>query len=169
VSKATFTKVTLGDGMSWTQLDERLPFPLSMDDPLVALVMKSSDFLEKLDKETLSVTGLNGTRYGLKIDGKAVGEFAVSDLEAGVNLAILKTPMVQQAERVKKLTDTHNSIFMARWRNVQMPFKSEPGLFESEPGMSKAISGLEALEEDAVKAQHQAAKPVIHTYELVAR
>jgi hypothetical protein len=50
-----------------------------------------------------------------------------------------------------------------------MPFKSEPGLFESEPGMSKAISGLEALEEDAVKAQHQAAKPVIHTYELVAR
>jgi hypothetical protein len=168
VSKSTCSKVNLTDGMSWTQLDEGLPYPVPMDDPLVALVMQSSDFLEKLDREMLSVTGLTGTRYALKIDGKTVGEFTPAELAAGINLAVLKTPMVEQAGRVKKLTDIHNAIFMARWRNVQMAFKSEPG-FNSEPGMSKALSGMEALEDDAVKAQHEAAKPVLHSYELVAR
>jgi len=168
VSKSSFAKVTLADGMSWTQLDERLPFPLAMEDPLVALAINSSDFLEKLDSEMLSVTGLTGARYALKIDGKTVGEFTPSELSAGINLAVLKTPMVEQAGKVKKLTDMHNSIFMARWRNVQMPFKSEPG-FDSEASMKKTIAAMEALEEDAVKAQHEAAKPVSHTYELVAR
>lgn len=169
VNKASYTKVAIADGMSWTQLDERLPFPLSMEDPLVALAMKSSDFLEKLNQEMLTVTGLTGSRYALKIDGKTVGEFTPAELESGINLAVLKTPMVAQAAKVKQLTDTHNSIFMARWRNVQMPFKSEPGLLNTESGMSKAIAGMEALEEDAVKAQHDAAKPVMHTFELVAR
>jgi lysophospholipase L1-like esterase len=169
VGKASFTKVTLGDGMSWTQLDERLPFPLSMDDPLVALAMQSSDFLDKLNREMLSVTGLTGAKYALKIDGKTVGEFSPSELEAGVNLTVLKTPMVDQASTVKRLTDMHNQIFMARWRNVQIPFKSEPGVYNAEPGMSKAMAGMEALEDDAVRAQHEAAKPASHTYELVAR
>jgi lysophospholipase L1-like esterase len=169
VGKASHTKVSLGEGMTWTQLDEGLPFPLSMDDPLVALVVQSSDFVEKLDREMLSVTGLTGTRYALKIDGKTVGEFSPAALESGINLAVLKTPMVEQAAKVKLLTDRHNEIFMARWRNVQMPFSSDHVQFNSEAGMTKAMAGLEALEDEAVKAQHAAAKPVLHTYELVVR
>ena len=168
VTKAVFSKVALTDGMSWTQLDERLPFPIPMDDPLVALVMQSSDFLQRLDSEMLAVTGLTGSRYALKIDGKTVGDFSASELAAGVNLAVLKTPMADQAAKVKKLTDLHNQIFMARWRNVQMPFDADPALFNPGAGMSKALAGMEALEDDAVKAQHEAAKPVLHRYELVA-
>lgn len=169
VTKSEFSKVHLDAGMKWTQLDERLPFPLATDDPLVQLVLKSSDFVEKLDRQILSVRGLTGERYELRIDGKAVGEFSRTEWETGVNLAILKTPMVQQAEKVKWLTDRHNDVFMARWREVQMRLKSEPGLFEAEPGLSKTLASLESFEEQVVAQQRAAAKPVPHTYELVAR
>src|ERR1700689_2555183 len=40
----------------WTQKDEALPMPANMGDPLVALAVKSSDFIERFNRETLRVT-----------------------------------------------------------------------------------------------------------------
>ena len=161
VTKADNSKVNLTEGLEWTQLDGSLPFPLKMDDKLVALAMKSSDFVDSLDREMLTVTGLPANTYDLKIDGKTVGTFTKEQLEAGINLAVIDTPMVDQARKVEDLTGLHNSVFMMRWRNVQMPWADEPKL-------GAAMGKFEAAEEAVVAMQRDEAKPLIHTYRLVA-
>lgn len=161
VTKSENSKVKLTEGLQWTQLDGSLPFPLKMDDKLVALAMKSSDFVEKLDREMLTVTGLPANTYDLKIDGKTVGTFTRDQLEAGINLALIDTPMVQQALQVQDLTNSHNSLFMTRWREIQMRYADLPKL-------ASALAALDGGEEAVVRMQYVAAKPVLRQYRLVA-
>ena len=61
--------------IAWTQTDEALPMPVDRRDPLVALVLQSSDFMEALNQEPLTVRGLAAGRYTLKIDGEPAGTF----------------------------------------------------------------------------------------------
>jgi len=156
------TKVTLGNGLSWKQLDECLPFPLKMDDKLVALAMKSSDFVEKLNQQTLKVKGLASGDYTLKIEGEPVGDFSSTQLAAGINLAIMNTPMVKQALQVQDFTNSHNQLFLMQWREI--------GMWRGGyPSSAKAMAALGALEKDQVEAQRAAAKPVEHKFELVKK
>ncbi|MCX6632246.1 MAG: SGNH/GDSL hydrolase family protein [Candidatus Solibacter sp.] len=94
-------------GLAWTQTDEALPMPLDRRDPLVALVLRSSDFMEALNQQPLSVRGLAAGRYTLKIDGDPTGTFTAEQLAQGINLAELPTPMARQAAEVHALTLRH--------------------------------------------------------------
>ena len=60
-------------GLSWTQTDDALPMPVDMRDALVALAVRSSDFIEALNQQPLKVRGLAAGRYTLKIDGETAG------------------------------------------------------------------------------------------------
>lgn len=161
VTRADNSTVKLTEGREWTQLDRSLPFPLAMDDKLVALAMKSSDFIDKLDREMLTVVGLPKQSYDLKIDEKTVGTFTSDELATGINLALIDTPMREQAVWVDSLTHVHNQVFMTRWRDIVMTWGDRPGL-------AKAIAGIDATEEEIVKQQRAAAKPVLHKFRLVA-
>lgn len=162
VVTAEKTKVTLGNGLSWKQLDECLPFPLKMDDQLVALAMKSSDFIQKLNQQTLKVKGLADGNYTLKIDGEAIGDYSSLQLASGINLALLNTPMVKQAYRVQDFTNSHNQCFVIRWREI--------GIWRGEyPSSAKVMADLETLEKEQVEAQRAAAKPIEHKFELVKK
>jgi hypothetical protein len=110
-----------GDAISWTQLDEALPMPVDLKDPVMALAVESSDFVQTLNQQTLKVTGLAAASYGLKIDDDEVGSFTSEQLGQGINLAILPTPMAKQAAQVHKLTLQHNNMHFQRWRQVQVP------------------------------------------------
>jgi hypothetical protein len=55
----------------------------------------------------------------------------------------------------------HNAVFMTRWRTVAMPWGDQPGL-------AKVVAGIDATEEEIVKQQRAAAKPVMHKFRLVA-
>jgi lysophospholipase L1-like esterase len=165
VANATNTTVhdlTVASGLTWTQNDNALPMPIKMDDPIVALAVRSSDFVEALDQEPLKVTGLTAPKYSLKIDGQEVGAFTPDQLAAGVNLAVLPTPMAKQAAEVYGLTIAHNNIHFTRWRQVEVPLEKE-----SLPHMRNALSGLDALESDVIAQQHAAALPKPHRYELI--
>ena len=81
-----------GKGISWTQTDEALPMPIDMRDPLVALAVRSSDFVEALNQQPLKVRGLAAGRYTLKIDGEPAGTFTAEQLAAGINLATSRRP-----------------------------------------------------------------------------
>ena len=83
--------------------------PVDMRDPLVALAIRSSDFVQALNQEPLKVRGLAAGRYALKIDGETAGTFTAEQLAAGVNLAELPTPMARQAAEVHALTLRHNN------------------------------------------------------------
>src|SRR5207247_3288141 len=97
--KVTDTKRTktsdlkAGDDISWTQLDEALPMPVDLNDPVVALAIKSSDFIQAFNQQTLKVTGLTAPSYNLKIDGDEMGSFGKSQVADGISLETLATPM----------------------------------------------------------------------------
>ena len=150
------------NGLAWTQTDKALPMPLNLKDPATKLAIQSSDFLQALDWQPLKVTGLKGQRYQLKIDGEEVGTFTRPQLEEGVNLADLSTPMAKQAQAVHDLTLKHNNIHFTRWRELQVTLAQQPL-----PHLSQAMEALDNLETDLVAQQRQAAQPKPHHYELL--
>jgi hypothetical protein len=151
------------DGVvSWNQEDEALPFPIDMNDPITVLAVKSSDVVQSLNQQPLSVKGLSAASYSLKIDGEEVGKFTKEELAAGINLAMLATPMAKQATEVHRLTIKHNNVHFIRWRNVHVPYQKDMG-----PALKSALQGLDDLEADYVKQQREAAKPKPRRYELI--
>lgn len=82
--------------LSWDQQDQALPLPLDFENALMNFVVRISD-LASWDQEMLRVDGLQGVKYVLTIDGKNIGTFSSGDLAGGVNLALLPTPMWNQA------------------------------------------------------------------------
>lgn len=166
VVKAENTGVTglqSGRTVSWTETDRALPMPFDASDAALALALRSSDFIDALDREPLRVTGLTAARYKLEIDGEAVGDFTKEDLASGVNLATLPTPMRKQAAAVHDLTLKHNNVHFARWRQVQVP------LANLQPRhMQAAMDALDALEADLIQQQRAAAQPKAHRFMLIA-
>jgi lysophospholipase L1-like esterase len=148
--------------LSWTQLDKALPLPINLENRETALVVRSSDLIRALDQEELRVTGLAPGRYALKIDGTEVGTFSGADFSAGVNLALLPTPMLKQAQVVYGLTVQHNDLHAARWHILQVPFQSDPL-----PDLESGLQTLDQLEAEIVQRQRAAALSKPHRYELV--
>ncbi|HUY15567.1 MAG TPA: SGNH/GDSL hydrolase family protein [Terriglobia bacterium] len=160
--KTTIKNLKFGSDISWTETDKSLPMPLHLKDPVEALALRVSDFVQTLDEEPLKVTGLDQQQYDLKIDGKDVGKFTKEELAQGVNLALLPTPMLDQANEVYDLTVMHNSIHYSRWRDIQVPLHDKR-LKE----VSDAEQALDKLERKVVQLQRDAALPKTHHYELL--
>lgn len=164
IGKAENTSVTdlkFGNSITWTQTDKALPMPVDMDDPVIALAVKSSDFQEALNQEPLRVSGLKAGQYSLRIDDEEVGVFNDGQLRDGVNLAAVKTPMWAQAYLLHQLTLKHNNIHFARWRSLQVPMQTEE--LSSVPA---AMTALDSVEAELVKRQRETAMPKEHRFEL---
>jgi hypothetical protein len=150
------------NGIAWTQTDEALPMPVDMRDPLVALAMRSSDFMDALNRQSLKVRGLAAGRYTLKIDGEPAGAFTSAELAGGVNLTTLPTPMARQAAEVHTLTLRHNNLHAMRWRQVQVPMEKD-----NTPHLLRALDALDQLEADVLQQQHSVAQPKPRRYEVM--
>ena len=156
-----------GKTLTWTQTDAALPLPLNADDPSVALVLKSSDFVQAVDQETLRVTGLPGAAsYTLLIDDHEVGDFTGGQFAAGVNLALQETPMTQQAAQVAGLTTKHNDLHFRRWRSIQVPLEQD-ATDAIKQALPPLLAALDAQEADIVKQQQAAAVPIARRYRLI--
>jgi lysophospholipase L1-like esterase len=147
----------------WTVVDQALPMPIDLKDPVIALAMKSSDVIKELDQEPLKVTGLSSSEYLLKIDDQEIGRFSREKLAEGVNLAEYATPMAKQAADVHKLTLKHNDVHFLRWRQVQVPLE----MLAEDQSMQSAVQGLDAIEADIVQRQRRIANPPPHRFELI--
>ena len=157
VTGAAFSKT-----LTWTQKDEALPMPVDMRDAVMSLAVRSSDFQETLNRQTLKVTGLSAGKHTLRIDGSEVGTFTESELAAGVNLSGLRTPMWDQAARVHALTLKHNAIHFARWRSLQVPLQAE-----NPETLAASLAAIDAVEQELISKQRQLAQPLAHRFELV--
>ncbi|HXE13769.1 MAG TPA: SGNH/GDSL hydrolase family protein [Bryobacteraceae bacterium] len=156
-----------GNGVQWTEQDNSLPLPFAEwtsggNGTLMNLVIHSSDVTEALNQEPLRVTGLKPGSYTLLIDGTNIGNFSSADLASGVNLALLNTPMSQQANEVYQLTIDHATIHNDRWRNIQVPLAKY-----SLPQAKAAMDSLDQLEAALVAKQRETAQPRAHTFQLV--
>jgi lysophospholipase L1-like esterase len=100
VTQALRTQVTgisaRDNVLAWDQLDEALPLPFNFENSLMNFVLKISD-LASCDQEMLRVEDLRTGDYRLTIDKTEVGTFSSRQLAAGVNLALLMTPMWRQS------------------------------------------------------------------------
>ena len=106
-----------GQGVSWSQNDKSLPYPImtlhstqppqfppspfsggtdqifwktppvdsQTVNPVAALVVRLTNMYERLDSETLKVTGLTAPSYTLKIDGRATGTFSRQKVAQGID------------------------------------------------------------------------------------
>ena len=166
VVQATNTQVedlaAQAGGLSWKQTDGALPMPFDPNDPVTALVMRCSDFIQALDQEPLRVTGLRAEHYAVKIDDENIGTFTPAQLAVGINLAEISTPMSKQAMAVETLTEKHNTVHFTRWRMIQVPLA---GL--TAPHLQQSLDDLNALDGELVEEQRAAALPKTRTYELI--
>jgi hypothetical protein len=121
--------------------------------------MRSSDFMESLNSESLKIAGLQPGRYLLAIDGMMTGIFTSDELARGINLANYTTPMMKQARNVLYLTLKRAGVHHFRWRFLQMSLADDR--LEEQPA---AIRALERLEQNLESRQRAAAQPVTHSY-----
>ncbi|MBI4892097.1 MAG: DUF1080 domain-containing protein [Acidobacteria bacterium] len=151
-----------GAAVSWSQDDKALPMPIDFGDGPTALAVKSSDFQETLNRETLKVTGLKPGYYALRIDGLQVKVFTAEELAAGLDLTALPTPMLEQARKVQQLTTKRTAIHNSRWRMVQVPLEND-----QMQATSAAMQAMDALDAEVEAKEVAAARPVPHRYELL--
>jgi lysophospholipase L1-like esterase len=169
----TVSGLTVGQSISWSQKDAALPMPVSLRDrsmPTAArrgaatmdLALKSSDFMEALNQETLRIRGLEGARYTLKINASVVGSFSREQLEQGLNLAALPTPMMRQSLGVHLLTLKRGDIHEMRWKQLQVALHDD-----NLSRLPAVLEGLDAMDEELAARQRAAAQPVPCSYELI--
>jgi lysophospholipase L1-like esterase len=153
-----------GDTLSWTQNDAALPFAVDWQDPTVSVAAYSSDFIPAIDDQPLRVINLKAGDYTLRIDGQEITTYPADQFARGINLSALKTPMLEQAIQVLKLTKQHIDLHVSRLRLVQVPLAQD-----RLPHYKAAISDLDALEREVIARQHATAQPRPHFYEIVPK
>jgi lysophospholipase L1-like esterase len=151
-------------GVEWTQLDSSLPMPIEKfpSEELVHLALRSSDFIDTLNRVMLAVTGLMpGRLYALKIDGQAIATRSADQWSAGVDLSEVDTPMSRQALDILQLIYRHNNLHWARWHMIQTSFETDPPA-----SMDRAMTGIDTLEAEVVTMARAKAQPKPHRYSL---
>jgi lysophospholipase L1-like esterase len=163
---AEITGLTNAGSLKWVETDDALPLPLVQwtgtwgIGPTVGLVVDNSDFVAALDKEPLTVSGLKDGVYSLRIDGQSIGTFTNDELAKGVNLALLRTPMTEQAMSVYDLTTQHGDLHYDRWRQIEVPHGTMPDA-------AATMRSIDNFESKLVEKQQQAAMPVAHNFEII--
>jgi hypothetical protein len=147
----------LANGLKWTELDDALPLPLDFNNAMTPVLLKISD-IAQLDQETLRVDQLAPGRYDLTIDGKAVASFSNEELQQGVNLALYKTPMVEQARGVDWDEERRGSLDLAHFILV--------GEVKQTPTSAVAEGKLVEGEDEKQAAARTDHDPKPHKFEL---
>lgn len=146
-----------GGKLQWTQVDNALPLPLSLDDEMTQFVLHASD-LAAMDRQLLFVSGLPGTRYTLAIDGHKIASFTRQQLSSGVNLALYATPMESQAKGVDGI-----EIKRARLDEARFILLIEDTKAAHEAEVKSALDTRDAA---LAAEQRKLAQPKPHRFEL---
>ena len=148
-----------GNGITWTALEHALPLPFSMENPMMQFTLRVTD-LEALDQEILQVRGLSAQRYHLQIDGKPIADLTSDQLSRGVNLALLPTPMLNQANEIDGLEERKTTLDAARFLlEAEMP---------STAGSPEAVQTLRSAEKQTTREQREKVQPKAHKFALIA-
>jgi len=146
--------------LTWTELDGALPLPFPAPElaPVLALTSKLSDLIPSLDQETLRVRNLAPGSYDLLIDGRKAATYTQADLSAGINLATVDTPMLDQSRLVAYDTERKNALEAERFDAISRDLAGET---------SKTAAALEAAMPAAEARQRLDALPRPHRFEIV--
>jgi lysophospholipase L1-like esterase len=143
------------DVLSWSETEYALPLPFNLDNAADALLLRLSDIEQKLNDEELRVKDLQAGSYRMIIDDQTVGTFTAAQFQDGINLAIYKTPMRDQAQAVSYKVSDHIDL-----RRMELHL-------EIVGADAATLNGVRKYEADAENSVYEAAKPVPHHYRLV--
>jgi hypothetical protein len=90
--------------------------------------------------------------------------FSKEELAAGINLAMLPTPMVKQAMNALDLARKHGLVHFIRWQIIQVPLGKEGFL-----NAQAAAVALDRLEEEEIERERATAQPKTRHYRLIPR
>ena len=147
-------------GLRWTQLDEALPLPLDLNDAMTSVLLKESE-IDQLDRQLMRIRGLPSGSYDLWIDQKPIATFSAETLEQGVNLALLKTPMLDQARGIDWEENRRATLDEARFIVSAETAK--------QPDPAAAEERLQAAEDELATTIYKQAAPKSHNFELRKR
>jgi lysophospholipase L1-like esterase len=143
--------------LAWVQTDDALPLPLPLENAMIPFVLSISD-LAAMDQQMLRVEGLTAASYALSIDGHKIGDFSREQLATGVNLAVLATPMENQAKGVDGIELKRMRLDEARFIVAVEDPKAA--------GAADAVTVLESKDAALAAEQRQEARPKPHHLEL---
>jgi len=155
-------------GLTWTATEGSLPLPIDFQDKVTQLVIQASDIVDTLDQEILRVANLPAASYQLKIDGKDIAVFTQEQLAAGVNLATLKTPMLEQSLKALQYAHQHTDIHWEVWRSVRLNLTHYDSAAVND-AVNKAIDDMEKANQAAFELERQTCRPLAHTFALVPK
>ncbi len=138
-------------GLKWTQTDDALPLPLDFNDAMTPLLLAISD-IASVDREILQVDGLPAGQYRLLIDGNVAGEYSRDELQHGINLALMKTPIVEQARGIDGTEEERTVLDHARFI-LSADVKPNAGSAAAEARLHQAEGELAASARDDLKAK----------------
>ena len=164
VTAAAHTKISslqkTPTGLRWTQLDEALPLPLDLNDAMTSVLLKESE-IEQLDRQLMRIRALPAGSYDLLIDEKLIATFSAETLERGVNLALLKTPMLDQARGIDWEENRRATLDEARFILSAETAK--------QPDPAAAEERLQTAEDELATTDRKQAAPKPHNFELRKR
>jgi lysophospholipase L1-like esterase len=155
------------DVISFQRKDKALPMPIQQDwRPILPYVNDLAD----LGFYGLKVTGLNGGKYALSIDGAKAGEYTAEELSKGVNLGTLGTgSLFEQGQEVFKMIRDKNNIVHKRFRQVVMvpppPYWLADVYNERKPKELKKLMEEIQTRQEAI---YKKVQPAAHRFELKA-
>jgi lysophospholipase L1-like esterase len=129
-------------GIKWTELEESLPLPLDLNHAMTPVILDVSK-IAKVDQQTLRVQSLASGKYQLLIDAKPVAVVSSQELDRGINLALLKTPMHDQAGGVHWMEERRAQLDLARFI-VSAEVKTNANSATSEEELRSAQDELDA-------------------------
>jgi lysophospholipase L1-like esterase len=144
-------------GLQWTQEDAALPLPLDFNSAMTPVLLSISN-IANLDQQMLRIEGLDPGTYQLLIDAKPVSSFSMEELRSGVNLALYKTPMLDQARGIEWYEERRATLDQARFI-LSAEVKANPSSTVAEDRLREA-------EEELAATIRTKVIPVPHRFEL---
>ena len=99
------------DNLTFTYEAKSLPYPIDTsyydnEKHTQADALSVIPFMDEMNYEGLSVSGLSDGYYGLTIGGEFIGRFTARELERGINMALLQnTPQYKQAMKIRQMNE----------------------------------------------------------------
>ena len=99
------------DNLTFTYEAKSLPYPIDTsyydnEKHTQADALSVISFMDEMNYEGLSVSGLSDGYYGLTIGGEFIGRFTARELERGINMALLQnTPQYKQAMKIRQMNE----------------------------------------------------------------
>jgi len=117
--QAAVTNVKTGETLSFTRLDDTMPWPVSADALLATKISNFKPF-DDLSRYELKVTNLSAPSYEVAIDGKAIGKFTKEALAAGVNVSAKAALAMPETEQLLTAIKAKNNLYYRLWRDVRI-------------------------------------------------